>query len=63
MTDLRPGLAATYGPFPSQTGNSGKVLSTDGSTASWQTISTLLPNASSTVAGKVEIATQAQVNA
>lgn len=63
ITDLRPGFSSAYWPFPSQTGNAWKVLYTDWSTTSWQTVSTVLPNASTTVAGKVEVATQAQVNA
>ena len=63
ITDLRPGFSSAYWPFPSQTGNAWKVLYTDWSTTSWQTVSTVLPNASITVAGKVEVATQAQVNA
>lgn len=38
IVDLRPGFASTYWPFPSQTGNSWKVLSTDWNTAIWSNI-------------------------
>lgn len=48
--------------LPSQPGNSGKFLQTDWTNATWQTQAET-SNASTTVAGKVEIATQSEVNA
>lgn len=39
--------------LPGQTGNSGKVVSTDGSTASWVAISTLLADLNDAVVGKL----------
>lgn len=52
---------AITGALPSQSGNAGKVLFTNGTTVYWGDI--VIPNASTTVAGKVEIATfnEAQV--
>lgn len=38
IVDLRPWFASSYWPFPSQTGNSWKVLSTDGTNATWSNI-------------------------
>lgn len=51
--------ASWQSPLPSQTGNAGKNLQTDGINASWQSPTV----ASTTVAGQVEISTQAEFTA
>ena len=50
--------------LPSQTGNSGKYLTTNGTTASWSTISTYtLPTASASVLGGIKVGTNLSIDA
>lgn len=49
---------AITGALPPQAGNAGKFLQTDSTNVSWQSV--VIPNASTTVPGNVEIATSAE---
>lgn len=49
---------AITGALPPQAGNAGKFLQTDSTNVSWQSV--VVPSASTTVAGKAEIATSAE---